>query len=127
MQSTSALKFAVAGRAKHSSSREESKEKPSDAEEDKSLEQEVEKNQAALDKATSIRHNELAEVNAEEKDVLQSMSALKSAVTVLSKHNSSKEESKEKPSDAEEDKNLVQEVAKNLASFSSALNSAGSF
>jgi len=54
----------------------------------KNLEQEVAKNQAALDKATSIRQKELAEFNAEEKDVLQSISALKSAVTVLSKHNS---------------------------------------
>jgi len=54
----------------------------------KNLEQEVAKNQAALDKATAIRQKELAEFNAEEKDVLQSISALKSAVTVLSKHNS---------------------------------------
>merc|ERR1719160_1526058 len=52
----------------------------------KNLEQEVAKNQAALDKATAIRQKELAEFNAEEKDVLQSISALKSAVTVLSKH-----------------------------------------
>merc|ERR1711959_875466 len=54
----------------------------------KNLEQEVAKNQAALDKATAIRQKELAEFNEEEKDVLQSVSALKSAVTVLSKHNS---------------------------------------
>merc|ERR1719487_1044385 len=54
----------------------------------KNLEREVAKNQAALDKATAIRQKELAEFNAEEKDVLQSISALKSAVTVLSKHNS---------------------------------------
>merc|ERR1719454_730872 len=54
----------------------------------KNLEQEVAKNQAALDKATAIRQKELAEFNAEEKDVLQSISAMKSAVTVLSKHNS---------------------------------------
>merc|ERR1719156_211732 len=50
------------------------------------LEKEIAKNQAALDKATAIRTKELAEFNAEEKDMLQSISALKSAVTVLSKH-----------------------------------------
>merc|ERR1712178_50964 len=44
--------------------------------------------QAALDKATAIRQKELAEFNEEEKDLLGSISALKSAVTVLSKHNS---------------------------------------
>merc|ERR1719389_595719 len=52
------------------------------------LEKEIAKNQAALDKATAIRQKELAEFNAEEKDMLQSISALKSAITVLSKHNS---------------------------------------
>merc|ERR1712078_131671 len=49
---------------------------------------EVAENQAALDKATAIRQKQLAEFNAEEKDLLESISALKSAVTVLSKHNS---------------------------------------
>ena len=44
--------------------------------------------QAALDKATAIRQKQLAEFNEEEKDLLESISALKSAVTVLSKHNS---------------------------------------
>merc|ERR1719201_2333776 len=48
------------------------------------LEKEVAKNQAALDKATAIRTKELAEFNAEEKDMLQSITALKSAVVVLS-------------------------------------------
>jgi len=52
----------------------------------KNLEKEVAANQAALDKATAIRQKELAEFNAEEKDMLQSISALKSAVVVLSKH-----------------------------------------
>jgi len=52
----------------------------------KNLEKEVAANQAALDKATSIREKELAEFNAEEKDLLGSISALKAAVTVLSKH-----------------------------------------
>merc|ERR1719276_476068 len=52
----------------------------------KNLEKEVAENQEALDQATAIRQKELAEFNAEEKDALQAISALKSAVTVLSKH-----------------------------------------
>eukprot|EP00747_Dinoflagellata_sp_TGD_P152747 gnl/TRDRNA2_/TRDRNA2_177336_c1_seq19.p1 gnl/TRDRNA2_/TRDRNA2_177336_c1~~gnl/TRDRNA2_/TRDRNA2_177336_c1_seq19.p1 ORF type:complete len:723 (+),score=273.51 gnl/TRDRNA2_/TRDRNA2_177336_c1_seq19:236-2170(+) len=54
----------------------------------KNLEQEVAKNQNALDQATAMRKKELAEFNAEEKDMLGTISSLKSAVTVLSKHNS---------------------------------------
>merc|ERR1719272_559495 len=54
----------------------------------KNLEKEVAGNQAALDKATAIRQKQLAEFNGEEKDLLESISALKSAVTVLGKHNS---------------------------------------
>merc|ERR1719310_1308114 len=50
------------------------------------LEKEVAENQAALDKATSIRQKELAEFNSEEKDSLEAISALKAAITVLSKH-----------------------------------------
>merc|ERR1719333_850823 len=50
------------------------------------LNKEIAKNQAALDKATAIRTKELAEFNAEEKDMLQSITALKSAITVLAKH-----------------------------------------
>merc|ERR1719265_990886 len=49
---------------------------------------EIAANQEALDKATAMRQKELAEFNAEEKDVLQSLGALKSAIVVLSKHNS---------------------------------------
>merc|ERR1719388_161923 len=52
----------------------------------KNLEKEVAANQAALDKAKAIREKELAEFNAEEKDLLQSISALKAAIVVLSKH-----------------------------------------
>jgi len=52
----------------------------------KNLEKEVASNQASLDKATAIREKQLAEFNAEEKDLLESISALKAAVTVLSKH-----------------------------------------
>jgi len=54
----------------------------------KNLEKEVAANQAALDAATAIRQKQLAEFNAEEKDLLESISALKSAVVVLSKHHS---------------------------------------
>jgi len=54
----------------------------------KNLEKEVAANQNALDKATAIRQKQLAEFNGEEKDLLGSISALKSAVTVLGKHNS---------------------------------------
>merc|ERR1719389_1222201 len=52
----------------------------------KNLATEIAKNQAALDKATELRKKELAEFNAEEKDVLQSIGALKPVVTVLGKH-----------------------------------------
>merc|ERR1719355_566279 len=55
----------------------------------KNLEAEIAKNTEALAKATSIREKELAEFNAEEKDMLQSIGALKSAITVLSKHHQS--------------------------------------
>merc|ERR1719207_215487 len=55
----------------------------------KNLEQEVAANQEALDQATALRQKQLAEFNAEEKDMLGAISALKSAVTVLSKHHSS--------------------------------------
>merc|ERR1719410_2813826 len=52
----------------------------------KNLEKEVAENQEALDQARAIREKELAEFNAEEKDSLQAISALKSAITVLGKH-----------------------------------------
>merc|ERR1719424_2298921 len=52
----------------------------------KNLEKEVAANQAALDAATAIRQKQLAEFNAEEKDLLGSISALKAAIVVLSKH-----------------------------------------
>jgi chromosome segregation ATPase len=54
----------------------------------KRLDKEVASNQNALDKASAIREKELAEFNAEEKDMLGTISSLKSAVTTLSKHNS---------------------------------------
>jgi len=53
----------------------------------KNLEKEVAKNQGALDKATEIRMKELSEFNDEEKDLLGSISGLKSALEVLGKHN----------------------------------------
>jgi len=52
------------------------------------LDKELAANQAALDKATSMRTKQLAEFNGEEKDLLQSIGGLKSALTVLGKHNS---------------------------------------
>merc|ERR550534_1089449 len=52
----------------------------------KNLEKEVAQNQEALDKATAIHEKRLAEFNAEEKDLLESISALKAAIVVLSKH-----------------------------------------
>merc|ERR1719284_1741802 len=55
----------------------------------KNLEAEIAKNQEALDKATAMRQKELAEFNEEEKDMLQSIGALKSAIVVLSKHHPS--------------------------------------
>jgi len=54
----------------------------------KNLNKEVAQNQASLDSATALRQKQLAEFNGEEKDLLESISALKSAVTVLSKHHS---------------------------------------
>jgi len=48
---------------------------------------EVAKNGKALDQATALRTKQLAEFNGEEKDMLQSISALKSAVVVLGKQN----------------------------------------
>jgi len=52
----------------------------------KNLEKEVAENQEALAQATALREKQLAEFNAEEKDLLESISALKAAITVLSKH-----------------------------------------
>jgi len=52
----------------------------------KNLEKEVARNQEALAQATALREKQLAEFNAEEKDLLESVSALKAAITVLSKH-----------------------------------------
>merc|ERR1719491_144807 len=52
----------------------------------KNLEKEVAANQDSLAKATALREKQLAEFNAEEKDLLEAISALKAAITVLSKH-----------------------------------------
>jgi len=53
----------------------------------KNLDKEVAENQHALDQATAIRQKELAEFVQEEKDLLQSIDGLASAIKVLSKHN----------------------------------------
>merc|ERR1719191_88357 len=50
------------------------------------LNKEIAKNGQALDTATALRTKQLAEFNEEEKDMLQSISSLKSAVIALSKH-----------------------------------------
>merc|ERR1719240_383576 len=50
------------------------------------LNKEIAKNQGALDTATALRTKQLAEFNEEEKDMLQSISSLKSAVIALSEH-----------------------------------------
>jgi hypothetical protein len=50
------------------------------------LDKEVAANQHALDQASAMRTKDLAEFTAEEKDLLQSIGALKSAITVLAKH-----------------------------------------
>jgi len=52
----------------------------------KHLESERAKNQASLDQATELRQKQMAEFNAEEKDLLESIQALKAAITVLAKH-----------------------------------------
>jgi len=49
-------------------------------------EKEVAANQNALDKAQAMRTKDLAEFTAEEKDLLQSIGALKNAIAVLAKH-----------------------------------------
>merc|ERR550514_1666879 len=51
------------------------------------LNKEVSKNQQALDTATALRQKNSAEFVAEEKDMLQSIGSMKSAVVALSKHN----------------------------------------
>jgi len=53
------------------------------------LNKEVASNTQSLDTATALRQKQLAEFNAEEKDLLQSITSLKAAITVLSKHNTS--------------------------------------
>jgi chromosome segregation ATPase len=51
------------------------------------LEKEVAKNQKALDQATKLREQQLAEFNAEESDMLSAITSLGSAIETLSKHN----------------------------------------
>jgi len=55
----------------------------------KSLTAEVKKNDEALDSATELRRKQLAEFNAEEKDMLASITSMKGAVVALSKHHES--------------------------------------
>merc|ERR1719359_878486 len=53
------------------------------------LKDEIAKNDAALRKADAMRQKDLAEFNADEKDLMQSIQSLGNAVTVLSKHHPS--------------------------------------
>jgi len=53
------------------------------------LNKEISANNIALDKAVALREKQLADYNAESKDMVQSIQSLKSAITVLSKHHSS--------------------------------------
>merc|ERR1719478_660630 len=55
----------------------------------KNLDADIAKYQDSLDKATAIRQKELAEFNAEEKDALEAITALKAAIAVLSQHHTS--------------------------------------
>merc|ERR1719399_2693297 len=50
------------------------------------LDAEVAKNEEALESATALRRKQLAEFNEEEKDMLQSITSMKGAVSALSKH-----------------------------------------
>jgi len=51
------------------------------------LEDEIAKNTESLNKATAMRDEEYTQFNDEEKDLLQSIDALKNAIVVLGKHN----------------------------------------
>jgi nitrogen regulatory protein PII-like uncharacterized protein len=51
------------------------------------LEEEIDKNQKALDSATAIRRKEVAAMNSNEKDLIKYIRALKSAIISLKKHN----------------------------------------
>jgi len=51
------------------------------------LKDEIKKNTESLNKATAMRDEEAAQFNDEEKDLLQSIDALKNALVVLGKHN----------------------------------------
>jgi len=53
------------------------------------LNKDIAKYQDSLDKATALRQKELAEFNAEEKDALEAITALKAAIVVLSQHHAS--------------------------------------
>merc|ERR1719387_2438944 len=53
----------------------------------KNAKAEVAEDQESLAQATELRRKQLAEFNAEEKDMLESIEALKAAITVLGTHN----------------------------------------
>merc|ERR1719238_596937 len=55
----------------------------------KALKAQIAEDTASLKKATALREKEAAEFSAEEKEMMQAVTNLKNAVTVLSKHQSS--------------------------------------
>jgi len=57
------------------------------------VKEDIAANQQALGKATAIREEESSQFTAEEKDMLQSITALKNAIVVLNKHHSLSQES----------------------------------
>jgi len=59
----------------------------------KKVKEELASDQQALAKATALREKESAAFNADEKDAIQAITSLKSAITVLKKHNSLSQES----------------------------------
>merc|ERR1719380_513035 len=84
----------------------------------KNLEGEVKEEQDALDQATALRAKELAEFNAEEKDALLNIQALKNAIIVLSKHNPGAALSQVSTSQAENIAQLLAtQMQKNMAMF----------
>lgn len=61
------------------------------------LNKEINESRQALDKATALRAKQLAEFTAEEKDLVQAIQSLKSAIVVLSKHHSMLQGSADEP------------------------------
>merc|ERR1719213_1487277 len=85
------------------------------------LEKEVAKNEDALEKATAMRKKELAEFNAEEKESLQTIASLKSAVIALSKHHESALLQQESTSDSIDFLKVVASVQHTMAKYTNVM------